>query len=149
MCQQRLSSSCVVKMAKWIYRWKPIWISHGDTFQEAFVKEWEQEAHASNYSGQESENRGRTPVLGLGTPMVNPTERSSARLTHESRDGSESVCGPYWAPKPVNSRHSQTHGRRITHHLFLLVYLPCRNHPRIKILMLQGARGHSENTKSS
>ena len=33
------------------------WISHGDTFQEAYVKEWEREAHASEYSGQESEYR--------------------------------------------------------------------------------------------
>ena len=46
-------------MAKWIYQWKPILISHGDTFQEAHVEEWEQEAHAPEFSGQELENRGK------------------------------------------------------------------------------------------
>ena len=61
-------------MATWAYRWKPIWISHDDTFQEAHVKEWEQKAHASEYSGQ---NVG-APVLGLGTPKTYPTERSSS-----------------------------------------------------------------------
>ena len=45
---------------------------------------------------------GQTPVLGRGAPMVYPTE-IFARLTRESSDESESVCGPSWAPKPVNS----------------------------------------------
>ena len=44
-------------MAKWIYRWKPIWISHGDNFQEAYVKD----AHASDSSVQESEYRWKDP----------------------------------------------------------------------------------------
>ena len=48
-------------MAKWIYRWKPIWVSHGDNFQEAYVKEWEQEAHAADSSVQESEYRWKEP----------------------------------------------------------------------------------------
>ena len=32
-----------------------------------------------------------------------------ARLTHESSDESESGCGPYWAPKPVNSDYLFLH----------------------------------------
>ena len=36
-------------------------------------------------------------AFGPGSFCVSP------RLTQESRDESESTCGPYWAPKPVNS----------------------------------------------
>ena len=28
-------------MAEWICRWKPFWIPIGDTFQEAYLEEWQ------------------------------------------------------------------------------------------------------------
>ena len=48
-------------MDKWIRLWKPIWTPHGDNFQMSHVEEWEQIAHASDYSGQESEYRWKDP----------------------------------------------------------------------------------------
>ena len=79
----------------WFRHWKPIWVPFGDSFQKAFLEEWEQEAHASVYSGQVSEYRWKTQDLS--------DKEIFARLTHESSDESESICGPYWTPKPVNS----------------------------------------------
>ena len=44
---------------------------------------------------------------GIGVSMENHQDLSDketfARLTHGSSDESESNCGSYWAPKPVNS----------------------------------------------
>ena len=40
--------SCVVTLAKWIRRWRPIWIPYGDNFQKVHVEECEQEVHASD-----------------------------------------------------------------------------------------------------
>ena len=42
-------------------RWKLIWISHGDHFQEAYVQEWDEEAHVSDSLVQESDYRWRDP----------------------------------------------------------------------------------------
>ena len=44
---------------------------------------------------------GRNFVLGRGITRSFPM-KTFARLTHESSDGSESTCRPFWAPKPVD-----------------------------------------------
>ena len=48
-------------MAKWIRRWKPIWIPYGGNFQTVCVEEKEQEVHASENSDQEPEYHWRDP----------------------------------------------------------------------------------------
>ena len=30
-----------ILMAEWIFRWKPFWIPIGDTFQKAYLEEWQ------------------------------------------------------------------------------------------------------------
>ena len=52
-------------------------VPHGDSFRKAYVEEGEQGAHASEYSGQESEYRWKVHILGLlGTPGCYPLKRS-------------------------------------------------------------------------
>ena len=67
------------------------------------MEEWEQETHASECSGWEPEHRWTEPCSWLWNNQDLSDEETFARLTHESSDKSESNCGPYWAPKPVNS----------------------------------------------
>ena len=31
----------IILMAEWICRWKPFWIPIGDTFQKAYLEEWQ------------------------------------------------------------------------------------------------------------
>ena len=64
------------------------------------MEKWEHEAHASEYSGQGSEYRCSS--WSWDTWDLSDKE-IFARLTHESTDESENICGPYWAAKPVNS----------------------------------------------
>ena len=89
-------------MAKWIYRWQPIDLT------------WR---HIPGSLRQRVGTRGsclRVLDSGMGVSaeghqflvLVHPRfirQRSSPRLTHESSDESESICGPYWAPEPANS----------------------------------------------
>ena len=71
---QCLLLSGVVTMARWFRHWKPCWVPYGDSFRKAFFEEWEQEAHASEYSGQESEYRWISVeskhTLSLGASFV-------------------------------------------------------------------------------
>ena len=64
-------------MAKWIRRWKPVWIPHGGNFQKADVEE---------YSDQEPECRCRDPC-------------PSYHQAHHSCDENESNHGSYLASK--------------------------------------------------
>ncbi len=79
-------------------------VPHGDSFRKAYMEEWEQGAHASEYSGQESEYRWKdhNSWPSWDTQVLSVKE-IFARLTHESSDESESIFGPYWAPQPPNS----------------------------------------------
>ena len=80
------------------------WIPHEDSFLEASVKGWEEEAHASEQQLRSWSMAGKTPVLGLGMLMDYPDRDFFAHLTRtESGDESESVCESHCAPKPVNS----------------------------------------------
>ena len=69
-----------------------MWISHGDNFQEACVKDWEQEAHASDSSVQESEYRWKDSSSWSWDAHGLSDREIFARLTRaESGDESESV----------------------------------------------------------
>ena len=109
-------------------------VAHLDlTWQEAHVKEWEQEAHASDSSVQESEYRPKDPSSWSCDTHGSSDREMFARLTRTDSSGeSGSVCGPYWVPKPVNSDYIPTalsnlwttDGMHLViHHFFLLVYL--------------------------
>ena len=56
-----------------------LWVRYGDSCRKGHVEEWEQEAHASEYSGQELEYRWKDSqsMLGPGTPRIYPIMRSS------------------------------------------------------------------------
>ena len=82
---------CKGTMAKWIRRWKPIWIPCGANFQKVYVEEWEQKVHASEYSDQEPEYHWRDPC---------PRYHQS----HASYDEIESNYGPYLAPMHAETR---------------------------------------------
>ena len=90
-------------MARWNRHWKPYWVPHADSFKKAYIEEWEQEDHTSEYSGQESEYRWKDANSWSWDNHGLSDKEVFARLTQESSDESESFCGPYWAPKPVNS----------------------------------------------
>ena len=70
---------------------------------KAYMEEWEQEAHASECFGWEPRQRWTEPSSWSWNIQDLSDEETFARLTHESSDGSESNCGPYWAPKLVDS----------------------------------------------
>ena len=96
-------------MSKWIRRWKATWIPFGAKFQKGYVEEWEQQVRAPEYSGQESEYRWKDPNSWSWDTQDLSDRETFARLTHESSDGRESICGSYWAPKPANSECFPSH----------------------------------------
>ena len=127
------------------------------------MKEWEQEAHASDSSIQESEYRWEDPsTWSWSAHGLSDRDREIfVRLTRaESGDESESLCEPYCAPKPVDSdyvpmAHTNlwtTDGiHLVIHHLSLLVYLPRRSRlgNRIRMRMHQRALGYSEDVNTN
>ena len=73
-------------MARWFRHWKPTWVLYGDSFRKAYMEEWEQEAHASEHSGQESKYRWKdTSSWSWGTQDLFDKE-TFARETHEASD---------------------------------------------------------------
>ena len=87
-------------------------------------------------------------------------EETFARETHESSDASESKCGPYWGPKPVNSggisfdtfKHMDN-GWRAPRELPPICSSRCTFHAAIilatvsRCKLFQGALGHGEDMK--
>ena len=78
-------------------------VQYGDGFRKANMEEWELKANASEYSDQESAFRWKEPSSWSWDTQDSSDEEIFARMTHASGDESESSCGPYWSPKPVNS----------------------------------------------
>ena len=77
-----------------------IWTQCGGNFQKAYVEEWEQEVHSSEYSDQEPEYHWRDPC---------PRYHQS----HDSCVKSESNCGPHCASRHADLRmYTCTYGRR-------------------------------------
>ena len=74
------SLSCVVTMAEWNRRWKPIWISYAGNFHQAHMEEWEQEVYASENSDQEQDCHWRDQCPRF-------------HQSHDFCDESESDCG--------------------------------------------------------
>ena len=80
-----------------------LWIPYGDNFQEAYVKEWEQEVHAPDSPVQESGYRWKDPSTWSWHAHGLSDEEIFAHLTRaESGDESESVCEPYCDPKSLD-----------------------------------------------
>ena len=55
-------------MTRWVCRWKPLWVPRGDTFQKAYLEDWEQEDDDHSYTpGEEGKNNhtghARSPEL--------------------------------------------------------------------------------------
>ena len=134
-------------------------VQYGDGFRKANMEEWEQKANASEYSDQESAFRWKDPSSWSWDTQDSSDKEIFARMTHASSDESESSCGPYWSPKPVNSggisfdtlKHMDDGWNNLVNlHLFLQVYIPRRNHlgNRIQTQVLQGARGHADGMMS-
>ena len=67
------------------------------------MEEWEQKEHASECSGWEPGQRWTEPSSWSWNNQDVSDEETFAHLTHESSDGSESNCGPFWAPMLVDS----------------------------------------------
>ena len=68
----------------------------GGGFKKACMEGWEHEAHASECSGWEPGQQWTEPSPWSWNNQDLSDEETFARLTHESGDGSESNCGPFW-----------------------------------------------------
>ena len=105
---------------------------------------------------------GRTPVLGHGALKTYSIKRSSPARHMSLAMKSGSICGPCWAPKPVNSggipfdtfKHMDdgwgasrepppTCSSRSTLHAAIILATVSR------CKLFQGARGHAEDLKNS
>ena len=100
LCQFNSVLFCVATMVKWTRRWKPIWIPHGNSFQKAFVEEWEQEIHTSDDPIQECGYRWKDPSTWSRRAHESSEKEMFASLTGtDSGDESDSPCESYCAPK--------------------------------------------------
>ena len=55
-------------MTRWVCRWKPLLVPRGDTFQKAYLEEWEQEEDDQSYIwGEESKNNHRSRSVSRTT----------------------------------------------------------------------------------
>ena len=79
-CDSIASLSCVPTMAKWIRRWKPIWIPHGGNFQKAYVEEssWQPLPSTSAPKRKSPQSRQKTHRWTL-----NHWTRQHHRCVHE------------------------------------------------------------------
>ena len=74
---------CVILMTEWVCRWKRLWIPSGDTFQKAYLEEWERVTANKAMSSVKTRHTG-SPELQNRKSYRRPGKTSGTHL-HDLR----------------------------------------------------------------
>ena len=90
-------------MTSWVCRWKPFWVPRGDTFQKAYLEEWEQEDDDQSYiPGEQSKNnhRSRSVIRTTASESLQTVKDDgwSARRELPAPRGCPSLPQSSWQP---------------------------------------------------
>ena len=107
----------VFLMMEWVCRWKPFWIPVGDTFQKAFLEEWQlvDDGSVRDFG----ENSIKTVPCAAGSTKQRRAENSDCALSTSN----------FWTPH----RHRNPHGKQLENLMHQL-----GNSLELRVLQLSG-----------